>query len=115
MPICASVFNRRIEIFRLELSAPNALNERVPVLVSVGKVWAGVNNRSAVERVRASRPEGSVSDVFTVRYTARTAAITAAYVIRYQGQDYNLSPPVEIGMREAFDILGEARAANEGL
>lgn len=115
MPICASTFNRRVEICEMVKSAPNALNERVLIAQPIAPpIWAGVNNRAAQERTGAGRTEGSVADVFTVRYSALTASISARHVIRYNGRVYDLKPPVEVGYREAFDILGEARADNAG-
>lgn len=115
MPIPAGRFDRKIEVCKMVKGSPNSLNERVLVAQPIAPpIWAGVNHRAALERTAAARTGGEITDVFTVRYSSLTASIDATHVIRYGGRVYNIRPPVEVGRREAFDILGEARADNAG-
>ncbi len=109
--IPTTAYDRRIEIWRYVMGSANAFNEAELTPQKVCDAWASVSNKAALERLGVAKTEAMTTEVFTVRYCAAHAAVAAdSYFIRFNGRDYNVRPPVEVGYREALDILAEARA-----
>lgn len=106
----AGNLNRQIEILTLSDSTPNKYNETPSEWEVLETVWAEKKDVRGKEFVAAGAEAALHETVFKIRYSN---TITAADRVKYDGVVFEIiSPPVELGNREATELYCK-RTMNE--
>lgn len=103
--------NQRIAVWRQGAETRNALNEPIRPWAEYGKFWAGEMKARATEAWKAGQTAAQVERAFRVRYTARTATITASDRLKVEGQDLEIIGVTEVGRRDEIEIVAIASNA----
>lgn len=105
----AGKLDRRITIRRRAVSADPVTGLPVEAWSDLATVWASWRRASARETLAAAEIGAQVTDVFEVRWSPMSSAITPLDRLIYQGREYNISDAREIGRRVGIRITGMAR------
>ena len=106
----AGELDRRIVILRATVMQDPGSGENVETWATLATVSASWRRASAREQLAAAEQAATVTDVFIVRWSTVTGAITPMDRVVYQGREYNLAEATEMGTREGIMLRGAARA-----
>ena len=101
----AGELDRQIVINRL---APNqnSFGEEEKEYLKVATVWASVKPVKSSEKFTESQTDAVLELEFKIRYRSD---IEAKMQIVYNGKNFDIKPPMEIGRREGLRIIGTAK------
>lgn len=106
--------NKRITIRRACAPTRNALNEPEEVWADIGCFWAEQVQQRPMESWKAGQTAAQVERVWRVRWTARTATISASDRLNCDACEFQIIGVTEIGRRVGVEIIGIAYS-EEGL
>jgi SPP1 family predicted phage head-tail adaptor len=87
-------------------STGEALVDWTAIAESLPAEWLPANTREAYQAQQ--RLAAYIDGVFRIRYRARPQPDTQRIV--FDGRTYDIKPPIELGLREGWDIPAVARA-----
>ena len=100
--------NQRVAIMRLGAETRNAMNEPIRPWALFGKFWAKELKQRPTESWKAGQTAAQVERAFELRYTKRSATITASDRLVADGIEMEIIGVTELGRREAVEIVAIA-------
>lgn len=98
--------DRRITIQR-PVANQNAFGEPIITWTDVDAIWAEKRDMRGMERFAAQQVMAEVDAKFVIRYRSD---VTPLNRIVFDGRNYDIASVLELGRREALEILAVARA-----
>lgn len=106
--------NKRIVIRRATAATRNAMNEPVEVWADFGGFMAEPLQQRPTESWKAGQTAAQVERAWRVRWTARSATISASDRLVCDGREFQIIGVTEVGRRVGIEIVGIAYS-EEGL
>ncbi|WP_323783445.1 phage head closure protein [Leisingera sp.] len=96
--------DRRIVILQAAFAENEAGEQEATGWAEYANPWASYQPVSDGERLRAAAVEQKTDGRFQVLWTAKLAAVTGAFRLRFQGDDWRITGVKEIGYRNRLEI-----------
>lgn len=108
MGLSAGDLNRRIMLRRKAIGYDEH-NQPVEGWEDVGPLSASWRRATANERLASAQVTATVTDIFEIRYTARTKIVDPVWELQFKGRAYDIVEVTEIGFHEGLLIRASAR------
>lgn len=107
----AGKLDRRITLQRFGTTY-DQWNQPTEGWADIGKRWAGKQDVSDGEKLRAAQVGATVTTRFQVRYDSLTSTLTSADRIAYDGKVYSITGLKELGRRDGIEITASTPTDN---
>jgi SPP1 family predicted phage head-tail adaptor len=99
--------NRRVQLCRRGVARDTSTGEDLGAWSPFATVWAAVKPVTGRESWAAQQRFAEIDTVFTMRWRAD---VDVEVRVVYEGRAYDVTAALEVGNREALDVLATARA-----
>lgn len=106
----AGAYDQRVQIWRLDAAAKNALGETPKAYSLFYSCWAIRNYMSRAERLAAAAETATQTVKFTVRSCSEARSITPKDRLKWKGRDFNIRSAEDNGLGDV-DIYVEGVVA----